>query len=788
MKGWRSNRPGDPRATAAIALWGLAAVTVVALLLSRGEVGPGHGFLMAVPFLVATAWFGWRVAAVLGPTLLLLVWGFDTFGASVPLLWTSYVELGAAVLVAALVGDRMHRVWRSYEAHAHDSERRARLLQQAALELNQADAPEHLFAAAPRLLSDILTFTHAELFVPAEDGLALATAWRWDAKPGFRVPLTSVIGRAFRTGQTQYVPDTAVDPDFVAAPGAVPTRSELALPVKVKRKVRAVLNLEHTARGAFSEDDHDTLHAFARIVAEVLERLDATAELDAERSEQEFMARLSHALLHADDAKQAAGTAVTDLVRFLEMDAGGVMELKQARVRPMVRVGDLPPLLVGRADSGFEFEGLLRDAWALGRQLYVPDLQEAAEQRPELGWLRGDVGVRTVLLAPLTNNQGDVRYLLSLVSLNEIRPLSERQLKLVGRAAQALGAALSRVVLNRQLFATLDVIGQLARAEAPSTLYQRAAEAAVDLIPGAEAATVLVREGDLFAFEAAVGHDLASIKGGAGPFTLAETLRWYAGSESDYRRGMGRIARGADVMQFSVASSGERTPANVEAARVADIKANICIPIADGHDIVAVLNVDNFSVETAFSAHSLQIAEAFAQHIAVIVRQAEQVRRLEESLVTDGLTRLGNREGFQRRLQTELSRAERYGHSLNLVMIDLNNFKQVNDRYGHAAGDAALVSVAETLKRHLRTSDHAFRWAGDEFVLLLPEVRPAEAAAAAERFAELVSAIEVHGLNLSASVGVASYPIDGNDPETLMRRADDLMYYRKQHGRDPAPS
>src|SRR5690606_25186719 len=104
--------------------------------------------------------------------------------------------------------------------------------------------------------------------------------------------------------------------------------------------------------------------------------------------------------------------------------------------------------------------------------------------------------------------------------------------------------------------------------------------------------------------------------------------------------------------------------------------------------------------------------------IAVIVRQAEQVRRLEESLVTDGLTRLGNREGFQRRLQTELARAERYGHPLNLVMIDLDNFKQINDRFGHAAGDAALVAVAESLTRQLRSSDHAFRWAGDEFVLL----------------------------------------------------------------------
>ncbi|HZW27209.1 MAG TPA: GGDEF domain-containing protein, partial [Trueperaceae bacterium] len=215
------------------------------------------------------------------------------------------------------------------------------------------------------------------------------------------------------------------------------------------------------------------------------------------------------------------------------------------------------------------------------------------------------------------------------------------------------------------------------------------------------------------------------------------------------------------------------------------IKANIVIPITEGSEVVALLNVDSFSSESAFSSNSLRIAEAFAQHIAVIVRQVEQVRRLEESLVTDVLTRLGNREGFQRRLQAELARAERYGHPLNLVMVDLDNFKQINDRFGHAAGDAALVAVAESLTSHLRSSDHAFRWAGDEFVLLLPEVKPEEAHAAAERFAELVTRIEVHGVGLSASVGVASYPVDGHDPETLLRRADDLMYFRKQRGRAP---
>ena len=186
------------------------------------------------------------------------------------------------------------------------------------------------------------------------------------------------------------------------------------------------------------------------------------------------------------------------------------------------------------------------------------------------------------------------------------------------------------------------------------------------------------------------------------------------------------------------------------------------VPIADSDgQTVAVLNLDNFSTEDAFSASSLRLAGSFAQHIAVLVRQAEQVMELERSAVTDQLTGLGNREGFERVVRQELARARRYEHHLNLVMLDLNNFKQVNDRFGHAAGDAALREVADTLKAGKRDTDTVFRWGGDEFVLLLPEVRPEDARKAMQRILTAVSEIEVQGLELGASVGLASYPTDG---------------------------
>lgn len=744
-----------------------------------------HGVLLGVPLVLAAAWFAWPATLVLGASTLALevARGYFATVATDP---ARLVTFSASMVVAGIVGQHLHLAWRNSERRAADSDRRASLLQHAALELNQSRTPDQLFLAAPRLLSDILTFSHAELFVPDGDQLQLSTAWRWQPEPGFSIPLDTVIGRAFSTGESQYVPDTRFDKDFMAAPGAAPTRSELALPVKVGGQVRAVINLEHTDPHAFAPDEYETLRAFTRIIEEVLVRLDATVQLEEERADQEFLASLSQQLLRADDAAQAARTSVDELMRHLGADGGAVVQLRKLRLKALASVGDLPPGLRAGLDEGLEFSGLLKEVWTSGRSAFVDDRFERLGTDPAgADTQTSDEPVRSLALVPIPNQHGDVRALLGLVSVGTPRPFSERQRRLIENAIGSLGAALDRAALSRQLFATLDVIRSLPRANSPETLYQLAAEAAVDLVPGAEAATVLVRHGDLFRFEASVGYDLGSIKDGAGPFTLEEELRWYGGPEEEYMRGVGRILRGEQVLLNSFASNAERSPARLDVARVSDIKANILIPIIDNDEIVAMLNIDSFSTESAFTANGLRIAEAFAQHIAVIVRQAEQLRNLELNLVTDALTQLGNREGFQRKLNSELSRATRYGSPLNLVMIDLDNFKEVNDRLGHAIGDRALVAVADALRSHLRASDHAFRWGGDEFVLILPDVHADEARAAAERFANIIKSVTIQGLGLAASVGIASYPDDGSDPEVLLRLADDQMYHRKHRSQRP---
>ena len=163
--------------------------------------------------------------------------------------------------------------------------------------------------------------------------------------------------------------------------------------------------------------------------------------------------------------------------------------------------------------------------------------------------------------------------------------------------------------------------------------------------------------------------------------------------------------------------------------------------------------------------------------------------RLKQLSNTDPLTLIYNRRYMMSELTKELQRAERKGSHLSLVMIDIDHFKKVNDKYGHQGGDQVLVSLAALSQSGLRSYDFAARYGGEEFVLTLPETTHADALLIAER---LRSSIQSHvytgslkGLITTASMGVASYPTDCiTSVGDLIRAADEAMYRAKAAGRN----
>ena len=169
-----------------------------------------------------------------------------------------------------------------------------------------------------------------------------------------------------------------------------------------------------------------------------------------------------------------------------------------------------------------------------------------------------------------------------------------------------------------------------------------------------------------------------------------------------------------------------------------------------------------------------------------LTAQKEHFRALAQ---TDGLTGLPNFRSFHARLQEEVSRAHRYRHPLACAMVDLDGLKEINDKLGHAAGNRAIVALADAVREEMRDTDFAARYGGDEFVVLLPQTNELQGAQFAERLRRrLIELSQDAGLPVRGSIGVAAVTADELDSpdaaEDLLRRADEALYRAKRSGRD----
>jgi diguanylate cyclase (GGDEF)-like protein len=187
------------------------------------------------------------------------------------------------------------------------------------------------------------------------------------------------------------------------------------------------------------------------------------------------------------------------------------------------------------------------------------------------------------------------------------------------------------------------------------------------------------------------------------------------------------------------------------------------------------------------SKKQMQLISTIANQVALALKNAAEHQKVQSLAITDELTGIYNRRAFQKVLDRELRRSKRYQKPLSLIMLDVDGFKEINDTYGHEAGDGVLKVLATQLQSSIREIDFLARYGGDEFAVILPETRAEEASILAERLKKTISSHPVNinsaYYTISVSTGVADITSDlvGNE-HTLVRKADKVLYRDKAQG------
>ncbi|MCS7239720.1 MAG: diguanylate cyclase [Candidatus Bipolaricaulota bacterium] len=214
-----------------------------------------------------------------------------------------------------------------------------------------------------------------------------------------------------------------------------------------------------------------------------------------------------------------------------------------------------------------------------------------------------------------------------------------------------------------------------------------------------------------------------------------------------------------------------------------EIRAELAVPILFGEEVLGVVDVESVT-PGRFRPEDEEFLAAVSDLLGTAIESLRARETLRELSLRDPLTNLYNRRYLLEVLAREIGRAHRYGHPFSLAILDLDEFRKVNNRFGHATGDAVLQGVAEILLRNLRACDYVFRYGGDEFLLVLPETTRAGAEEAVARLRGRLRTWS-RGLNLGFpldfSVGIACFdPADPRPLEDLLREADGSLYAEKR--------
>jgi diguanylate cyclase (GGDEF)-like protein len=494
---------------------------------------------------------------------------------------------------------------------------------------------------------------------------------------------------------------------------------------------------------------------------------EATLAITRERRLREVTLTISSAL----DIETVLQHVVRLSVELVHADAGAIALLNTDKSKLQTPfIYQLPPHIwhVERPVG----VGTVWKAMESGDPLLITSYQHHPQAIPDIV----DLGVHTVLTVPI--KVGD--QIFGVVTLYLMKPTKQFQPRDVGVieiVARQAGVALQ----NAQLFAAAEQRAKEAEtlrqagAAVAATLNQtesitRILEHLVRVVP-CDTASVQLLHGDYF-----------EIVGGIGFANLSEIigLRFsiYENSPSAvvYQTKQSVLLRDCQAVhkKFFYPPHDQ-------------IRSWLGVPLMIHDQVIGKLAIDSFQVNH-FNEHHVRLARAFADQVAIALDNVRLFTEAQQLATTDPLTGVYNRRHFFQLARHQFEQARRYHRPLAAIMFDIDNFKKINDNYGHAVGDQVLCNVACWCEQQLRETDLIGRYGGEEFVIVLPESGMHEAMIVAERLRRGLIEIEVDNSNLHlrvrASFGVAALNDQIENLDTLLNAADQALYTAKNAGRN----
>ena len=250
----------------------------------------------------------------------------------------------------------------------------------------------------------------------------------------------------------------------------------------------------------------------------------------------------------------------------------------------------------------------------------------------------------------------------------------------------------------------------------------------------------------------------------------------------------GHVAKFGEKLVVPDVRKDQRFARRIDQITQTETQSIICMPLRSRHRVLGVIQLVNVDMDH-FKREEEFFLQALCDYAAIAIENARSVEKIQELTITDDCTGLYNARHLYKTLEQEVYRSARFGYEFSVLFIDLDHFKRVNDTHGHLIGSKLLAEIGYLIKAQLRLIDFAYRYGGDEFVVLLPQTNKDSALVVARRLRDSMRKsvfCKEEGLNLNvrASMGLATFPHDAKTPHDVIRQADEMMYMVKNTSRD----